>query len=99
MEVADRCEEVPSGARTIHHSRARRPYRRLMPKSTASSRRVSTAVRLPAELHAELQRQANERDVSVNFLVTRAVDHYLRELGPADPLAVQSRDEPQGVLT
>lgn len=49
--------------------------------------RVSTAVRLPAELHAELQRQAEERDVSVNFLVTRAVAHYLRALGPADPLA------------
>jgi predicted HicB family RNase H-like nuclease len=87
------------GARTIHHLRAAAFYRRLVPKSTAPSRRVSTAVRLPAELHAELQRQANERDVSVNFLVTRAVDHYLRELGPADPLADQNRDEPQGVLT
>jgi predicted transcriptional regulator len=48
---------------------------------------VSTAVRLPADLHAELQRQAHERDVSVNYLVTKAVDYYLRELGPADPLA------------
>ena len=50
--------------------------------------RVSTAVRLPEDLHAELQRQASEREVSVNFLVTRAIDHYLRALGPADPLAV-----------
>ncbi len=50
--------------------------------------RVSTAVRLPEDLHAELQRQASERDVSVNYLVTRAVDHYLQALGPADPLAV-----------
>lgn len=49
--------------------------------------RVSTAVRLPENLHAELQRQASEREVSVNYLVTRAVDHYLRALGPADPLA------------
>lgn len=57
---------------------------RMAPQSPA---RVSTAVRLPAELHAELQRQAEERDVSVNFLVTRAVAHYLRALGPADPLA------------
>src|SRR4051812_31855403 len=40
--------------------------------------RVSTAVRLPADLHAELQRQAEEREVSVNFLVTRAVAHYLK---------------------
>lgn len=57
---------------------------------------MSTAVRLPEELHAELQRQAHERDVSVNFLVTRAVDHYLRELGPADPLALHRRDEREG---
>lgn len=85
------------GARIIHHSRARTSYGRFMPKSTASSGRVSTAVRLPAELHAELQRQATERDVSVNFLVTRAVDHYLRELGPADPLVLHRRNEPQGV--
>lgn len=48
-------------------------------------------------LHAELQRQAEERDVSVNYLVTRAIDHYLRQLGPADPLAQRTaagtRDE------
>lgn len=48
--------------------------------------RVSTAVRLPAELHAELQQQAEEREVSVNFLVTRAIAHYLKALRPADPL-------------
>jgi hypothetical protein len=55
--------------------------------SKVSRMRVSTAIRLPADLHTELQRQAEERDVSVNFLVTRAVDHYLRQLRPADPLA------------
>lgn len=58
-----------------------------------SSGRVSTAVRLPQDLHAELQRHASEREVSVNYLVTRAVDHYLRALGPADPLAVTERAE------
>src|SRR5262249_8086932 len=51
-----------------------------------SSPRVVTAVRLPEHLHAELQRQSKERDVSVNFLITRAVEHYLRQLSPADPL-------------
>lgn len=55
--------------------------------STASPPRVVTAVRLSPELHAELQAQAEERDVSVNFLINRAVEHYLRRLGPADPLA------------
>lgn len=53
--------------------------------------RVSTAVRLPAELHAELQQQAEEREVSVNFLVTRAVAHYLKALRPADPLSDHER--------
>lgn len=55
--------------------------------ATRPAARVSTAIRLPAELHAELQQQAAERDVSVNFLVTRAVAHYLKALAPADPLA------------
>lgn len=59
--------------------------------------RVSTAIRLPKDLHAELQRQASEREVSVNYLVTRAVDHYLRALGPADPMAVAVQVE--GALT
>ncbi len=42
--------------------------------------RVSTQVRLPAELHRELHREAGDRDVSVNLLVTRAVEHYLTRL-------------------
>lgn len=49
--------------------------------------RVSTAVRLPADVHAELRERAEEREVSINFLVTRAVIHYLKALGPADPLS------------
>ena len=48
--------------------------------------RVATAVRLPVDLHEELQRRAEERDVSENFLMTRAVQHYLRQLGEPDPL-------------
>lgn len=42
--------------------------------------RVATAIRLPASLRDELQAAALERDVSVNFLVTRAVHDYLRRL-------------------
>lgn len=42
--------------------------------------RVSTQVRLPADLHEHLQREAGERDVSVNLLVTRAVADYLERL-------------------
>ena len=40
-------------------------------------RRVATAVRLPASVHAELQRLARARDVSVNYVVTRAVEELL----------------------
>lgn len=42
--------------------------------------RVATAIRLPASLRDELQAAAVERDVSVNFLVTRAVRDYLSRL-------------------
>lgn len=42
--------------------------------------RVATAVRLPRELHERLQEHAEMRDVSVNWLVTRAVEHFLAEL-------------------
>jgi hypothetical protein len=46
--------------------------------------RVATAIRLPSSLHGELQSAASARDVSVNFLVTRAVSAYLAQLRPAD---------------
>jgi hypothetical protein len=45
--------------------------------------RVATAIRLPTSLHGELQTAATERDVSVNFLVTRAVSAFLAQLPPA----------------
>jgi hypothetical protein len=44
--------------------------------------RVATAIRLPTSLHGELQSAATERDVSVNFLVTRAVSAFLAKLPP-----------------
>jgi predicted HicB family RNase H-like nuclease len=58
-----------------------------MPRRTGSEKRVATAVRLPESLHGELQRQADVRDVSVNFLVVRAVQQYL-ETAP-DPMALE----------
>ncbi len=45
--------------------------------------RVATAVRLPESLHQRLQDAATERDVSVNLLVTRAVEEYLERLPSA----------------
>jgi hypothetical protein len=46
--------------------------------------RVATAIRLPTSLHEELQSAATQRDVSVNFLVTRAVTTFLAQLPPVD---------------
>jgi hypothetical protein len=39
--------------------------------------RKATAVRLPEPLHSELRRVADERDVSVNHLVIRAIREWL----------------------
>ena len=39
--------------------------------------RVATAIRLPRSLHSDLRRLAHARDVSVNYLITRAVEELL----------------------
>jgi predicted transcriptional regulator len=45
-----------------------------------TNRRVATAVRLPEDIHNRLQEHAEMRDVSVNWLVTRAIEHFLEGL-------------------
>jgi hypothetical protein len=49
-----------------------------------NEQRVATAIRLPVSLRDGLQKAAIARDVSVNFLVTRAVSDLLERL-PASP--------------
>lgn len=39
--------------------------------------RVPMAIRFPPKIKKELERHAAERDVSVNFLVNRAVEKWL----------------------
>jgi predicted HicB family RNase H-like nuclease len=58
-----------------------------MPRRPQSEPRVATAVRLPKALHDELHHQAELRDVSVNFLVIRAVTQYLASA--PDPLGAE----------
>jgi predicted HicB family RNase H-like nuclease len=53
--------------------------------------RVTTAIRFRPELHAALRAAAEERDVSVNFLVERAVGDFLASL--QDPLALAARSD------
>ena len=49
--------------------------------------RVPTAVRLPSSLHDRLHREAAEREVSANLLVTRAIQAYLDQLPPVEDVA------------
>lgn len=48
--------------------------------------RLSTAIRFRPDLHARLQAEAEARDVSINFLVNRAVEDFLKHLLPIDEM-------------
>ena len=45
---------------------------------------VTSGMRLPKDLHARLLAAADERDVSANWLVKRALEDYLDRLIPVD---------------
>jgi hypothetical protein len=46
--------------------------------------RVSTQVRLPESLYERLKSAAQDRDVSANLIVTRALTEFLDHLAPSD---------------
>jgi predicted HicB family RNase H-like nuclease len=48
--------------------------------------RKTTAVRFPEDLHARLVEAADERDVSVNWLVVKAVESFLARLIPVEDI-------------
>ena len=50
-------------------------------------RRVPTAVRIPESLHRQLQEVAEEREISVNFLIIRAIKKHLEQLPSIDDVA------------
>lgn len=54
--------------------------------SDTRSPRITTAVRLPAPIHERLKEAAEERDLSVNYLVVKAVEEFLDRLIPAEEL-------------
>lgn len=60
----------------------------------SDERRVTTAVRLPESIHRRLQVAADERDVSANLLVTKAVDEYLDRLPSLDEVLMP--EHPRG---
>lgn len=47
---------------------------------------TSAGYRLPTDLHERLMAAAAERDVSANFLVVKAVDHFLDRLLPVEEM-------------
>ena len=49
-------------------------------------RTVTTAVRLPPEVHERLKAAAEERDLSMNWMINRAVERFLERLIPVDEL-------------
>lgn len=51
-------------------------------------KRVSTAVRVPEALHARLDATATERDVSINYLVVRAIERYLDAMPPLPAVSI-----------
>lgn len=53
---------------------------------TEPTGRVSTAIRLRPDLHEALAVAAQERDVSMNFLVNRAVERFLSRLIPVEEM-------------
>ena len=65
-----------AGCRRIHHLPAPAAYRRVMVNNHTKGR-VATAVRLPEPVHRRLREHAEMRDVSVNWLVTRAIEQFL----------------------
>jgi predicted HicB family RNase H-like nuclease len=48
--------------------------------------RTSTCIRLPEDLHGRLAAAAAERDVSMNYLVTKAVEQFIDRLVPVDEM-------------
>lgn len=62
-------------------------------KKQYESERVATAVRIPANLHEALQREAENRDISVNYLIIRGIEMVLSRLTPLSATERQLREE------
>lgn len=55
--------------------------------------RYNTAIRFPPDVHANLKRAAEERGLSINYLVVAAVRDFLPRLIPATELRL-TREHP-----
>lgn len=52
------------------------------PQRPENADRVSMNLRLPRHLYDRLHEESAERDQSVNYMITRAVERYLDNLVP-----------------
>ena len=57
-----------------------------MGRPRVNDARIQSGYRISPELHEALQAAAAERDVSVNWLMTKALEDYLPRLLPADQI-------------
>jgi predicted HicB family RNase H-like nuclease len=53
--------------------------------------RVTTAIRIPKELHEQLRQAAEERQLSVNYLVVKALEDFVEHLVPVSELQLTRR--------
>jgi len=53
---------------------------------------MTTAIRFPEELHERLRVAGEERSLSINFLVVKAVEEFLDHLIPASEFKLTDRD-------
>ena len=51
-------------------------------------RRITTAIRMPEQLHRRLSDEAEQRYLSVNFMVVKAVEEFVERLVPIDKLQI-----------
>ncbi len=66
----------------IPRSGTPRAYAARVPRPRIHDDRITTAVRLPPDLHERLRRAADERQVSVNYLIQKSLEDYLHRLIP-----------------
>ncbi len=57
----------------------------------ATKKRTTTAIRFPEELHERLKGAADERDLSINYLVVKAVEEFIENLIPVEELSLTRR--------
>lgn len=55
-----------------------------------------TTIRLPAEQHERLHAAADERGLSVNYLITHAVREFLDRLVPIEEFRLTRESQPGG---